>query len=59
MASSGLSQPSILPGLSRPQRVGLALEREVAVVDLLHAALLEREGVRVEDRAAVVLVVGG
>src|SRR4051812_28366979 len=50
--------PQHLARVQQPLRVGLALEGELGVVDALHAAFLERVGVRVEDRAALLLVVG-
>ena len=45
-----------MPGLSRPSGVGLALEGELQLVDLLHAAAFERVLMRVEDRAAAAVV---
>ena len=47
-----------LAGVEGGPRVGLALEGELGPVDLLHPAFLEREGMRVEDRATMLLVVG-
>jgi hypothetical protein len=52
-SKSGFSQAIILPGLSRPLRIGLALEGELHRVGLLHAAFLERVAVRIEDRAPI------
>src|SRR3954452_17901239 len=49
--------PQHLAREQKPFRVSLALEGELGVVDALHAAFLERVGVRVEDRAALLLVV--
>ena len=57
-SKSGFSQAIILPGLSRPLRVGLALEGELDRVGLLHAAFLERVAMRVEDHRAHRLVLG-
>ena len=45
-----------LAGIEQALRVDLALEGELHLVGLLHAALLQRVAVRVEDRAAIVLV---
>src|SRR3954452_8804662 len=50
--------PQHLAWVQQPLRVGLAFEGELGVVDALHAAFLERVGVGVEDRAALLLVVG-
>src|SRR5690606_25241135 len=44
-----------LAGIEQPLRVGLALEGKLYLVGLLHAALLQRVAVRVEDRAAILL----
>ena len=45
-----------LAGIEQALGVGLALEGELDRVGLLHAAFLERVAVRIEDRAAIVLV---
>ena len=45
-----------MPGLSRPFGSVSLLERELDRIGLLHAALLQRVAVRIEDRAAIVLM---
>ena len=57
-SKSGFSQAIILPGLSSPSGIGLALERELDCVGLLHAALLEGVAVGVEDHRAHRFVLG-
>ncbi len=57
-SNSGFSQAIILPGLSRPFGIGLALEGELDRVGLLHAALLEGVAVGIEDHRAHRFVLG-
>ena len=57
-SKSGFSQAIILPGLSRPFGIVLALERELDRVGLLHAALLEGVAVGIEDHRAHRFVLG-